>query len=164
MRGLSIVEGALYMRGVDPSVDQIIKEAQRISSLTYLKGKERMLKKVFDSLSAWSPYEVLAKFLASNFDEGLGYCSRFKEGDLVEAKAGSWKYGIVRGIVTEWNSTAEPDCFCIEVSIKNDKTDTVFWRRFKEGDVYLANLPPEIMELARSQVVAKCPLMNGGCA
>lgn len=163
MRGLDIAISALYMRGFDPTEDHIIKEVVRMSKLEYKKGEEGTIKKAFDALSSWSPYESIAKFMARDFNQGYGWCARFREGDLVENAKGSWKYGIVKGIVTQWNSGVEPNCFSLEVSIKNGKTDKVFWQRLKEGDVKLANLPPEIMELARSQVVSKCPLMNGEC-
>ena len=151
---------ALHMRGIDPKVEQIIDEAGRMSHLTYLKGEERKKCNAFNSFSTWSFYENAAKFFASDFDEGYGWCARFRKGDLVESSNESWKYGIVKGIVTEWNSGVEPNCFCLEVSIKNGRTDTVFWRRLKDGTVRLANLPPEIMELAKSQVESMCPLLN----
>lgn len=163
MRGLEIAINALHMRGIDPSEDQIIDEVVRLSKLEYKKGEEGEIKKAFDALSAWSPYESIAKFMARDFDQGYGWCARFREGDLVENSLASWKYGIVKGIVTQWNSTSEPNCFSLEVSIKNGKTDKVFWQSLSDGVVVLANLPPEIMELAKSQVVSKCPLMNGGC-
>ena len=161
MRGLEICIGALYLRGIGmPTVDQILEEADRIRSLKYLKGEDREEKKALEVHFSTTPDEARARFLATEFDEGFGWCARFKEGDLVENSNDSWRYGVVKGIVTEYNSGVEPNCFCLKVSIKNSGTDTVFWRRLKDGAVKLANLPPEILELAISQVSAKCPLFG----
>ena len=160
MRGLEIAINALHMRGIDPSECQIFEEVVRLSKLEYKKGKEGEVKKAFETLSSWSTFESIAKFMARDFDQGYSWCAKFREGDLVENSLGSWKYGIVKGIVTQWNSLTEPDCFSLEVSIKNGKTDKVFWQRLRDGAVVLANLPPEIMELAKSQVGSMCPLMK----
>jgi len=165
MRGLQIALQSLEMRGADLNAvgsDTILNEARRLMDVKYYPYGRDCAELMFGPYNGWDEFKRLSLFLVSDFDEGYSNVAKYKEGDLLEAVDMPWKYGVVKRIVTTRNSSADPKYFCLEVSVGVGKTEKVFWQLI--GDkVNLASLPPEIMELARSQVASKCQLINGGC-
>lgn len=164
MRGMDIALESLAMRGTNlltAGTDVILNEARRLMDVRYFRDGEGKGTVMFGPYNGWDEFKRLSVFLVSNFDEGYSVVAKFKEGDLVEANNRSWKYGIVRKIVTTWSSPADPKHFGLSVSTGVGKVDTVYYESLKENMVRIASLPPEIIDLAKYQLMERCPLIGG---
>ena len=150
------------MRGADLyaiGTDAILNEARRLMDVEYYPYGRDCPELMFGPYSGWDEFKKLSLFLVADFDDGYSVVAKYKEGDLLEAVGMPWKYGVVKRIVTTRNSAGGTNCFCLEVSVGVGKTDTVSWRWIGEK-VKLASLPPEIIELAKSQVESMCPILR----
>ena len=161
MRGQQIALNSLEMRGVDlyaVGTDTILNEARRLMDVKYYPYGRGCPELMFGPYDGWDEFKKLSLFLVSNFDDGYSKVAKYKEGDLLEAVGMPWKYGVVKRIVTTLGSTSDPK-FCLEVSVGVGKTETMSWKLIGEK-VKLAGFPPEIIELAKSQVESMCPLLK----
>ena len=158
MRGQQIALNSLGIRGVDlyaVGTDTILNEARRLMDVKYYPYGRCCPELMFGPYNGWDEFKKLSVFLVANFDEGYSKVAKYKEGDLLEAVGMPWKYGVVKRIVT----AGDPNHFCLEVSVGVGKTETVPSELIDEK-VKLASFPPEIIELAKSQVESMCPLLR----
>ena len=161
MYGMDAAIKSLNMRGVDwPTSEQICAECNRMLAIYYYDGKIGHRKRIVGiggSTEEENSVKWMIDFMTSNFDDNCMKCAMFKEGDLLQNNIGTWKYGIVKGVEKDFDGSWK-----LELSVSKGRTEKVYAGKLLNG-VSLADLPPEIMELARSQVASKCPIMNGGC-
>lgn len=158
MLGANVAFDALKTRGVaSPSPREVMEEAGRMLGLRYRYGTgERR----------FSPSNVtvcadVEEFLASEFPLGVAKIMAFRTGDLVERVNGCWKYGVVKGYGRY--TTATEDYYALDVEAGTGHLETASEEQLLRGDVRLATLPEEILNLARAQLAEKCPLMKGVC-
>lgn len=161
MYGMDAAIQSLNMRGIyQPTSEQICAECNRMLAIYYHDGKTGFRKRIV-GISGTTEEENRVKwmidFMTRNFEDDCMKCAMFKEGDLLQCDIGTWKYGIVKGIEKEYDGY-----WMLKVSVSKGRTEKVYAGKLMNG-VSLADLPPEIMELAKSQVASKCPLMNGEC-
>ena len=158
MLGANAAFDALKTRGVaSPSPREVMEEAGRMLGLRYRYGTgERR----FSPSNAMVCTDV-EEFLASEFPLGVAKIMAFRIGDLVEHVNGCWKYGVVKGY--RRYTTATEDYYALDVEAGTGHLETASEEQLLRGDVRLATLPKEILNLARAQLAEKCPLMKGIC-
>ena len=158
MYGMVAAIKSLNMRGIDwPTREQICAECNRMLAIYYYDGKVGFRKRIVGiggSTEEENSVAWMIDFMTSNFDDDCMKCAMFKEGDLLQCDIGTWKYGIVKGIEKEFDGS-----WILKLSVSKGRTEKVYAGKLLNG-VSLADLPPEIMELAKSQVESMCPLLK----
>lgn len=154
--GANAAFDALKTRGVaSPSPREVVEEAGRMLGLRYRYGTGERRFSPSDAMVCTDVRE----FLASEFPLGVAKIMAFRIGDLVEHVNGCWKYGVVKG----YRRYATGGYYALDVEAGTGHLETASEEQLLRGDVRLATLPKEILNLARAQLAEKCPLMKGVC-
>ena len=150
---------ALKMRGVaSPSPREVMEEAGRMLGLQYHYGTGM---RRFPPSNVMVCADDVGEFLASQFPSGMAKVMAFRTGDLVERVDGRWKYGVVKGYGRRTSAT--DDCYLLDIEAGTGRLEEASEGQLLRGDVRLATLPKEIMDIARAQLARECPLMKGAC-
>lgn len=166
MRGLNAALKSLAMHGnCSPSVVEIVEEARRMMSLR-LRSHRGGDPKPFTSYNCAGNNLEVACFLACDLYEDQAGVMTFRIGDIVEnaendGRRPDWIYGVVKGFYLAYG-VGTADYHCLRIQTGKGLTD-VSWGRVSRGEVRLANLPPELVNLAAAcRAPAECPFAKGG--